>query len=94
MKIKITYDQLRFDLNDPNYTEVYVHVKLSAENQAEKIPEGVEGWHHQTFPSSISVVEIVTAFGREEHPVQWPRKDPPGQPAAAIDCAPPASTLH
>ena len=70
---KIAYQEIRFDVRHPELTEVYVYIEnLSRDG----FP--VEGWHHKTFPASMSSIQILQAWADgKEDPVMWPFKVPP-----------------
>lgn len=70
---KIAYQEIRIDVRHPELTEVYVYVEnLSRDG----FP--VEGWHHKTFPASMSSIQILQAWAEgKEDPVMWSFKVPP-----------------
>ena len=71
---EIAYEEIRFDVRDAQMTECYVLIKnLSCDGLL-----GVQGWHHKTFPSRMSVLDIITAWhAGKETPLMWPQKAPP-----------------
>ena len=67
------YEEIRFDLRDEELTQAYVLVRAVGD-----CPIGVQGWHHKTFPASLSTLGILQriATGEEESWVMWPLKAP------------------
>lgn len=49
-----TIEEIRFDLRDPDLTQVYVLVRAEGD-----CPLGVQGWHHKTFAARVPVAEIL-----------------------------------
>lgn len=67
------YQEIRFDLRDPDQTHVYVWI----ENLSKDGMLGVQGWHHKAFPASMSVMEIVNEWAKDRTaPLMWPLKSP------------------
>ena len=65
------YDMLevRFII-EPELTQCYVFCQAIGD-----CPDGVQGWHHKTFPASVSVMDIVKVYPGEC--LLWGRKAPP-----------------
>lgn len=69
----ISYDEIRMDVRDENFTHVYVWIT----NVSKDGMFGVEGWHHKAFPASMSTFDIMKAwFDGKEDPLLWEFKDP------------------
>lgn len=69
---QIEYQEVRFDVRDEDLTHAYVYIHCL--NDA---PAGIEGWHHKTFPSSMSILDIMTAWNKgEENPITWSLQAP------------------
>lgn len=67
----IEYKELRIVI-EPELTQAYVYI--DARND---VPLGVQGWHHKTFPMSMSTLDIVTAWAEgKENPLMWSLKAP------------------
>ena len=70
---KIAYQEIRFDVRDPELTQAYVFI----ENLSNDGMLGVQGWHHKTFPASMSVFDIMNAWTEgKEDPLMWPLNAP------------------
>lgn len=71
---KIEYQELRFDIRDPQITHAYVAVKNVS---YDGFPVG--GWYHKAFPARMSVLDILkeVAEGREDI-IMWDRGVPKG----------------
>ena len=71
---EIAYQELRIDVRHPELSEVYVFI----ENLSNDGLLGVQGWHHKTFPASMSMLDIMQAWadGTEE-PLMWSMQAPP-----------------
>lgn len=70
---KIAYQEIRIDVRHPELTEVYVYIENLSRDGFQ-----VEGWHHKTFPASMSSIQILQAWADgKEDPVMWPFKVPP-----------------
>jgi len=69
---KISYDEIRIDVRDPEITKVYVFVTNISEDG---FPVG--GWYHKTFPARMSMLDIIQAWatGKEE-PIMWAKQAP------------------
>ena len=68
-KCTTAFEELRFDVRDDQLTECYVLIRAEGD-----CPLGVQGWHHQTFPARMSVLDILTEeIGRA---VEWPLEAP------------------
>lgn len=70
----ITYDEIRFDVRQPDLTDVYVFV--SGEGDC---PMQALGWHHKAFSGRHTTRDIhALLFTSDEYdPVTWPRRSPP-----------------
>ena len=70
----IAYQEIRIDVRHPELTEVYVLI----DNLSNDGMLGVQGWHHKTFPASMSSLDILKSWADgAEDPVLWPQKAPP-----------------
>ncbi len=70
----IAYQELRIDVRDPELTQVYIFI----ENLSNDGMLGVQGWHHKTFPASMSMLDILNAWASgKENPLMWSLKAPP-----------------
>jgi len=65
-----TIQEVHFILTDPQITEVYIAVSVAGD-----CPLGAQGWHYKAFPARMSVLEIMTGGGLEDH-LLWPLKAP------------------
>lgn len=66
--------EIRFVI-EPELTQVY----MLAENVGDpnEMPIGVVGWHHKTFPASMSTMDIMKAWAEgKETPIMWAQKAP------------------
>ena len=68
-KATATITELRF-LVTPELTECYVAIAAEGD-----VPLGVQGWHHKTFPASMSVLEILQSADFREH-LLWGQEAP------------------
>ena len=73
---KIAYQELRIDVRHPELTEVYVLIdNLSGDGLL-----GVQGWHHKTFPASMSILDIMNVWADgTEDPLMWSQQAPPNK---------------
>lgn len=70
---EIAYQELRIDVRHPELSEVYVLI----ENLSNDGMLGVQGWHHKTFPASMSMLDIMQAWANgEEDPLMWSMQSP------------------
>ncbi len=71
---KFTYDELRFDVRDPDITHVYVAVTAD-----HNCPISVQGWHYKAFPARLNTLEVhEMMFADDDDPIiMWPLKAPP-----------------
>ncbi len=68
----IEYKELRIVI-EPELTQAYVLVN----NLSDDGMVGVQGWHHKTFPVSMSMLDIVQAWAEgKEEPLMWAQKAP------------------
>lgn len=66
------YEEIRIDLRNPELTECYILIRAEGDS-----PLGVQGWHHKTFASSKSAMDILHAWAKgEESPILWPLDAP------------------
>lgn len=66
-----TFKEMRFVFKD-ELTEVYVFVEASGDS-----PIGVQGWHHKTYPISMSTESIVSEWAQMGTDIiLWPLKSP------------------
>ena len=75
-KAGVNYNEIRFVVTHPELTEVYVLCEAIGD-----CPFGVQGWHHKTFPASLSTRDIMNEHmwnpdEKESDPVMWPQKAP------------------
>jgi hypothetical protein len=69
----ISYDEIRLDVRHPELTQAYVFVR----DMDGSFPI-VRGWHHKTFPASMSTMDIMKAWADgTEDPLMWPLMAPP-----------------
>ena len=67
------YKEIRFVIED-ELTEVYVLIYAKGD-----CPIGVQGWHHKTYPASLSVDKILEKmFTEKGGPLMWPLDAPQG----------------
>jgi hypothetical protein len=67
----VTYREIRFLLGD-ELTEVYVFCQAHGD-----CPLGIQGWHHRTFPKSITVEALLLRmFAGDEDPLLWGQEAP------------------
>lgn len=67
------YDELRFDVRDPEVTHVYVFIRAEGD-----CPFMVHGWHHKAFPATTTTMDIHALLWKYgDDPVLWERVDPP-----------------
>lgn len=72
MNSTVTFRELRFVITD-ELTQCYVLCEAGGDS-----PIGVQGWHHKTFPASMSVDKILLTIA---DCVLWPLNAPdPHQP--------------
>ena len=70
----IAYQEIRIDVRDKELTQAYVLI----ENLSNDGMLGVQGWHHKTFPASMSAYDIMKAWAEgKEDPLLWPLNAPP-----------------
>lgn len=63
--------ELRFVIED-ELTQVYILCEAVGD-----CPLGVHGWHHKTFPASVSAIDVLTMIGKgEEKHLLWPLNGP------------------
>ena len=65
-----SYDWLFVDTRDEQITHVYVALTAHGDS-----PLGVQGWHHKSFPSRMTVMEILEK--EVANAVMWPQAAPP-----------------
>lgn len=68
----LKYREIRFILED-ELTQAYVLIDAIGD-----CPIGVQGWHHKTFPPSVSIRDLVERF-IDYAPVTWPLEAPPSK---------------
>lgn len=69
----IAYQEIRIDVRDPELTQVYVFI----ENLSNDGMMGVQGWHHKTYPASMSSLAILQSWSDgKEDPLFWPLNAP------------------
>lgn len=74
----VTYREIRFVIGN-ELTQCYVLCEAGGD-----APLGVQGWHHKTFPPSISVAEILQGMFGPDGCILWPLNAPdPYQPTKA-----------
>lgn len=62
--------EIRIIVEHPELTEAYVLI-----NAIGDAPLGVQGWHHKTFPASMSAVDIISKHAGDW--VLWAQEAPP-----------------
>ena len=64
--------EIRF-VFEPELTQAYFSVQATGD-----CPIGVQGWHHKTFPASVSASDILARAGDgQESYLLWPLDAPP-----------------
>ena len=63
------FKEVRFVIED-ELTECFVLIEAQGDS-----PLGVQGWHHKTFPVSVSAIEILQLFVKES-PILWAQEAP------------------
>jgi hypothetical protein len=68
-------DEIRFDVRDPEWTNVYVYLETNGSD----CPFMVQGWHHKAYPHTMTTDAIHAKLRstEEDDPVLWPRRAPP-----------------
>ena len=69
-KCAATFREIRFVLED-ELTQVFVAIEAVGD-----CPISVQGWHHKTFPASLSAIDILNRIGTGDDPVLWERGAP------------------
>ena len=64
-KCAATFREIRFVLED-ELTQVFVAIEAVGD-----CPISVQGWHHKTFPASLSAIDILNRIGSGDDPVLW-----------------------
>lgn len=59
---------------EPELTQVYVFLIVTSDPL--DAPMGVQGWHHKTFPKSMSVIDILQSVANGDQPLMWPLSAP------------------
>jgi len=79
----IAYQEIRFDVRDPEITHAYVLVEnLSRDG----FPVG--GWYHKAFPATLSTHAIMQAWADgKEDPIMWASSAPPTADGAELERA-------
>lgn len=68
----IAYQEIRFDVRDPEITHAYVLVENVSRDG---FPVG--GWYHKVFPARMSTLDILKAWAAgEEDPIMWDQGAP------------------
>ena len=68
----IFYDELRFDVRDPQALHAYVFIRCEGDCM-----HTLHGWHHKAFPVTTTTQEVVTAiFNGETDFLTWEREAP------------------
>lgn len=71
-KCSTFFDELRFDVRDPEATHVYAFVRAEGD-----CPFFVYGWHHKAFPKSMMTQEIMALLANgTEDMMAWEREAP------------------
>lgn len=72
----ISYDEIRFDVRDPNQTHVYIFIR-----DVDGSFPIIRGWHYKAFPATMSALDIMQAWANgQEEPMMWPMKAPDMKP--------------
>jgi hypothetical protein len=69
----IFYDELRFDVRDPEATHVYVFIRAEGD-----CPFNLHGWHHKAFPKDIPTHALYSHIWNDDKsdPITWEREAP------------------
>jgi hypothetical protein len=68
-KCETIIKEVRFVFED-ELTQTYILT-----NALGDCPSGVQGWHHKTFPKSMSAVDIMNSLDKDSY-LLWPLKAP------------------
>jgi hypothetical protein len=67
------HDEIRVSVRQPDITEVWVFIRGEGD-----CPFQCIGWRYKAFPSSMTTLDIMTLWSKDElNPLDWPRMDPP-----------------
>ena len=67
----VEFKELRFVI-EPELTQCYALI-----NAVGDCPLGLQGWHHKTFPASVSTQDILAKIGDgSEDPIMWAQQAP------------------
>lgn len=73
VKSKLAFQELRVDFRQPEATEIFIYL----DNLGNVDLAVGQGWHYKSFPSSISLMEILQAcVDGKEQPATWSHKSP------------------
>lgn len=94
---EVYFDELRFDVRDPDALHVYVFIRGEGD-----CPFMVHGWHHKAFPASTTAADVLKSFTFSEggeNPLLWENGAPSGMYIPPIHhphtCLPiPVEQLH
>lgn len=67
-RASMSYREFRFIIED-ELLQVYVYIEAGGD-----APLGVQGWHHKTFPGSVTVEDALKeacGFGKGDKAVLW-----------------------
>lgn len=71
-KCSLSYNEIRFDVRDPELTHVWVVITAKGD-----CPIGAQGWHHKVFPASKPTLKIhEEMFNGTDNPVLWSLEAP------------------
>jgi hypothetical protein len=69
-KCEVLVKEIRFVIEE-ELTQAYYLYEAHGD-----CPVQVQGWHHKTFPKSVSVLEILKNRVAMDDPVMWPLEAP------------------
>lgn len=63
----IAFQEVRFNLREPELTHVYVLIEIVSGEHMHM----VEGWRHKVFPASLNIQDIMKAWADGDDPMMW-----------------------
>jgi hypothetical protein len=73
MNTGVYHRESRFII-EKDLTQCYVYIDAYPD-----APFFLQGWHHKTFPASMSVVDIINTW-KDDDPMMWPNAAPSHEP--------------
>jgi len=64
--------EIRF-VFEPELTQVYIFVRDLTPIET---PVGVAGWHHKTYPKTLSTLDILNKMRKGDDPIMWDKGAP------------------